>query len=243
MCSLDFLKLRDHFPGPKQLSKCQHSGGYAATFASCPKTSIPIIPFQILCNGLANCGLECSPVVLKLRDHFPGQLLQCQRLRSTRGAHGQYRCSCLRICEQRSGLLRNHAYAGRAISWLASDRRVLLLLQGQYSKQQLSPQKLCTPPACHILTLPRTFPPHIPILTMALPGLNTRSISSTLQWNQRMRNRRIVRPCVTSTTLLSVKRPISMSRVKWSSKIVMRSYTSAPLSPLGNLCGGVDEWD
>jgi len=55
---------------------------------------------------------------------------------------------------------------------------------------------------------------------------------------QRMRKMRSVRPCVTSTRLVSAKRPMNMSRVRWSSKMVNRSYTSAPDSPLGNLRHG-----
>ena len=66
-------------------------------------------------------------------------------------------------------------------------------------------------------------------------GLATRSYSATVQWNHRMRNRRRVSPCVHRIMLVSVSnRPASMSRTMWSSKMVMRSKTSAPDSPFGN---------
>jgi hypothetical protein len=68
----------------------------------------------------------------------------------------------------------------------------------------------------------------------ALGGLNTHMNWSTVQWNQRMRKMRSARPWVTSTReALSAKRPALMSRTRWSSKMVILSYTSAPLSPFG----------
>lgn len=51
---------------------------------------------------------------------------------------------------------------------------------------------------------------------------------STVQWNQRMRNTLKARPCVSSTSdVLSLKRPALISRIMWSSNIVILSYTSA----------------
>jgi hypothetical protein len=51
-----------------------------------------------------------------------------------------------------------------------------------------------------------------------------------------IRKIRSASPCVTKTKLvLLAKRPALMSRIRWSVKTVMRSYTSAPDSPFGNL--------
>lgn len=83
----------------------------------------------------------------------------------------------------------------------------------------------------HYTNIPHKLQPHTSHTEIPPTSRN----SSTPQWNQRMRKMRMVSPWLTSTRLVSANRPISMSRVRWSSKMVSRSYTSAPLSPLGNL--------
>lgn len=59
---------------------------------------------------------------------------------------------------------------------------------------------------------------------------------STVQLNHLINKTLIVSPCVTRHRfVLWLNLPAFMSRMRWSSKIEMRLYTSLPLSPSGNL--------
>jgi hypothetical protein len=76
------------------------------------------------------------------------------------------------------------------------------------------------------------------------PSRRTCRNDSTVQLNHRIRKTRMVSPCVTRHRLvLLLKRPAFMSRMRWSSKMDTRLYTSLPLSPPGNLhAHGQKQW-